>query len=311
MLSGEATDVLIGTGIFTEVAPLVAATALLRAGDSLTPGGILVGTADAARSGTSPSTTAPFRAQSLSVGGFGAIGLLCQNFWGCALGAYQNGLSIATSNGNFQQLTDQTGKIIGAALAAGAAVTNLGYTPLNSAGGQYGPMPNPLALIKDVGLGAASYSLAALRVQSVTSAGRAQIGFYNPPLSIAASLYYESDQTFRYVRADGSTARLHDTLHGIALGDLVGFTPLTTAGITVNQPALGANCFVFQSDMGVAANSFEWAQLQVTTITTASGSRPGIGFQHRGVVGAFLYLDSDGLFKFIRNDGSVHVISSS
>jgi hypothetical protein len=313
MLSGNATDVLVGTGVFASIAPLVADTALLRAGDSLTPGAILVGTADAATSGSSPSTSAPFRAQSATQGGFGAIGLLCENFWGCALGAYQHGLSIATSSGNFQQLTDQTGKIIGAALAAGAAVTNIGYTPISGLGGQYS-LTSPLILIKDHGLAAISYTLANLRVQSVTTAGRAQIGFHNVGVS-AASLYYESDNTFRYITNAGAVARLHDSLHlltaaelaaGAAIGN-IGYTPMNIAGGTFT-----AGTWVHEQTLGLSAVAYQQAMVQFTTIDNNSAARPGIGFQHRQRQGWYLYFEyTDNTLRYINSAGTIKIVATT
>jgi hypothetical protein len=314
-LSGSATDVLLGTGVFSPVAPLVAATALLRAGDALTPGAILVGTKDAATSSTSPSTSAAFRAQSQTNGGFGAIGLLCQNFWGCALGAYQSGLYIATSNGSFQQLTNQDGEIIGAALEVGAAVANIGYTPINSAGGAY-TLPNQLALIRDYGLGGSSWANAPLRVGSVSSGGRAQIGFHNPALGSAASLYFESDLTFRYIRSDAVSARLHDTLHPIGGADLA-IQPVNHAGdtmtgdLTVQKASAqilayqdGNNYVRSLAGQGLfVMGNYNPQGGQIVIQATGGGSQvAGITFKTQNGYSYSFWAESNGYFYLVRNN---------
>jgi hypothetical protein len=93
----------------------------------------IIGTNDLPGNSTAWSL-APFLAQSNSNGGFAGYGMVCQNYWGCALGAWQSGLFMATSGNTFIQLTDNTGHILGSALQAGAAVANIGYTPANRAG---------------------------------------------------------------------------------------------------------------------------------------------------------------------------------
>jgi hypothetical protein len=61
--------------------------------------------------------SAPFIAQSATNGGYGAIGMVCQNYWGFAFGAYTNGVWVATSANTFVQWSNTAGQIIGSALA--------------------------------------------------------------------------------------------------------------------------------------------------------------------------------------------------
>jgi hypothetical protein len=77
---------------------------------------------------------APFLANSSVAGGFIGYGMVCNNYWGCVLGAYTSGLWIATSANTFRQLTDTNGQIVGSALVGGAVTTNLGYRPVSSGG---------------------------------------------------------------------------------------------------------------------------------------------------------------------------------
>jgi hypothetical protein len=304
-LSGQPTDYLNGTGVFADFATNVATTALQRSGDTLALGAMLTGKVDVPTDQTGYSL-APFLADSASVGGFGAIGMHCQGYWGCALGASQTGLCIATTSGpavSFVQLTDQTGHIVGSALAAGAAVINLGYTPINgSAGGSYAPT-NPVVFAKDVGLAAASYSLAPLRVSNLTSAGRPQIGFLVQGV-VGASLYLETDSTFRFINSAGTVARLHDTLHKLAGGDLaagaavanIGFTPVNKAGDSL----LNAMIVMSKDVFPVTANSWGTCALQIAS-ASASGGKACIGLINSGRVGITLYCDDDGRLKYYCN----------
>jgi hypothetical protein len=129
------------------------------------------------------------------------------------------------------------GSIPATALAHGVAVANLGYTPINGAGGQYN-LSTPLALQYDAGLAASSWSYAPLRVQTVTGGGnRPQIGFYYP--GVACSLYLEpTDITMRYIDSGGTARILLDSGHGVpaaylqagaAVGN-IGYTPVNKAG---------------------------------------------------------------------------------
>lgn len=302
-LSGNTTDFLNGNGVFTDL--------LSQIGTGLSAGTQLTGNVDVPPDQTG-YTKAPFLAQSATAGMFGAIGLHSQGYWGCALGAHQLGLYIATSTNSFVQLTDVSGHIIGGALATGAALQNLGFTPVNgSGGGTYVPTA-PIILQRDIGLAANSYTLAVLRVQNATNAGRPQIGFLCQGV-VGASLYLEAaDWTFRYIRSDGAVARFHDTLHPLSGAELaagaaianIGYTPLNKAGDTTS----GA-IFVFQGDIGLGAASYAQAALQVTTYSTNPATRAGIGFQDRGRTGAFLYLDTDGALKYVTSGGAVRTLS--
>lgn len=116
------------------------------------------------------------------------------------------------------------GSIPASSLAYGAAIANLGYTPINSDGGQYNNS-QPLALQHDAGIGAASWSVAGLRVQTTTGGGnRPQIGFYYP--GAACSLYFEpTDFTMRFVDSGGNVRMLWDNLR---------INPVSKAGDTMS-----------------------------------------------------------------------------
>lgn len=124
------------------------------------------------------------------------------------------------------------GSIPATALGAGVAAANLGYTPMNGAGGQYN-LSSPIALQYDAGLGATSWSVAALRVQTTTGGGnRPQIGFYYP--GIACSLYFEpTDISMRYIDSGGTVRVLLDNTHPSYVIGAIGYTPLNKAGDTM------------------------------------------------------------------------------
>jgi len=124
------------------------------------------------------------------------------------------------------------GSIPATALAAGVAAANLGYVPINGAGGQYN-LSSPLALQLDAGLGATSWSVAALRVQTTTGGGnRPQIGFYYP--GIACSLYFEpTDVSMRYIDSGGTVRTLLDTGHPAGISTALGYTPVSKNGDTM------------------------------------------------------------------------------
>jgi hypothetical protein len=310
-LTGSDGDYLDGTGVWANFNTEVATTALQRAGDSLTPKATLIGTADLVGNAAAWQE-APFQCRSLSNGGFGGIGFQCANFWACALGAYQTGLFIATSAGQFQQLTDTTGKIVGAALATGAAIANLGYTPISgSGGGTYTPT-TPIILSKDVGLAATVYSQAPLRVQNVTTAGRPQIGFLIQGM-IGVSLYLETDGTMRTINSGGSVARLFDSLHPIAAADMaagaaagnLGYTP-----VSKNGDSMTLGHYIFSQDLAPNPNAYQQAILQVTSATTNAGACAGIAFTNEGRVGIYLYLGNDGHLWYMNNSGAAKQIAT-
>jgi hypothetical protein len=310
-LSGSAGDYLDGTGAFVPFNVRVATTALQKAGDSLANNAILKGFADVPTDATGPSK-APLYSQSISQGGFGAIGLLSLNYWGCALGAGQGGLFIATTNGDFRQLTDFTGRIIGSALTSGAAITNLGYTPVSAGGATY-PITTPIVFQKDVAIGSDSWSNAPLQISNLTSASSSQkpmIGF-SLLGATSAALYWETDQTFRYVRSDGSVARFHDTLHPLIGTDLANGAAIANLYNTQQNAVPQGKIISFNKDVGVVPNSYQLAAFVVSTQTAAAGARPGIGFTHINHTGVYLYLDDDNKFKFMDANGLVHVISST
>jgi len=150
--------------------------------------------------------------QAGSSGGFSGIGLLSDSYWGCALGAWQSGLYIATSANTFKQLTDTNGTLLVAAHLGYTPQANLGYTPINKAG---------------------------------------------------------------------------DTLQS------------------------GAQAFIYEQDLGIAANSYAQAQVRFQRVTTNANARAGIGFLNNGQNGCYLYLGTDNKFHFVMNDGTDHVITSS
>jgi hypothetical protein len=121
------------------------------------------------------------------------------------------------------------GSITAGNLAAGTAVANLGYTPVNGDGGQY-DSSQPFAIQHDAGLGATSWSVAGLRVQTVTGGGnRPQIGFYYP--GTACSLYFEpGDITMRYIDSGGTVRVLLDSTHPAYVMNAIGYTPVNKAG---------------------------------------------------------------------------------
>ena len=210
------------------------------------------------------------------------------------------------------QLT--AGSVPASALAPGAAVANLGYVPVNSNGGVYANA-NPLALQHDAGIGASSWSVAGLRVQTASGGGnRPQIGFYYP--GYACSLYFEpTDLSMRFVDSGGTVRVLLDSGHGVAGAYLqpgaaiqnLGFTPINKAGDT---SPLNAQ-YIFHNNVPLQASSYVQGNIVLYRDRAATNCRAGLAFYNDGQNGCYLYLDIDQKLKFIDNGGQNHVITST
>jgi hypothetical protein len=208
-------------------------------------------------------------------------------------------------------LLDSFHKISNTELATGTAVANLGYTPVNGAGGVYA-VSSGVIFQKDVGLGAASYSLAPLRTYAVTTGGRPQIGFWMP--GYAASLFYHTDNRFWWIDAGGQAYAIADNVHKIDNSWLVagtaaanlGFNPINRAGDNL----LGAQ-LIFQRDVGLGGSSYYSGSIWLRTASANPSARAGIGFENQGVIACFLYLETNGKLRFILNNGTVHEITSN
>jgi hypothetical protein len=99
---------------------------------------------------------------------------------------------------------------------------------------------------------------------------------------------------------------------GAAVANL-GFTPLNKAGdaIAGNLSITHPNRIYIKSDLGLANTSYANAKLLLETTAGNQAVRPGIGFHLPGVIGAYLYFDTDGKFKFIDSSGTTHTITSN
>jgi hypothetical protein len=232
------------------------------------------------------------------------------------------------------QLT--AGSVMAGALAAGVAQANLGYRPVNWNGDQ---MTNTgvFAWQREWGLGATSWEGAPIRVQCTTSGARPQIAFWHAGLGYACSLYFETDASMRTIDAGGNVRVLMDDVNSPYVWG-INSTVLTYAnspyayGLAspvctqanspyaygLNYPPLNKNGDTsgattwFNKPNGVAASSYTTPPLGVAcNHNTNPGARPGISFHMMGVVGIYLYLDTDGKLRFIDNGGGVHTIQST
>jgi hypothetical protein len=213
------------------------------------------------------------------------------------------------------------GTIVNADLAAGVAVANIGYTPINSTGGNY-TLTSPLYVTKDVGLSGTSWTSAPLVVTSTSTSGRPMIGFQDAGNSNAGALYFDGPTLrFGYVLAgSGSVGTLLDSLHGVTGAQLaagaavanLGFTPLNKAGDTVTSGTFNHNqgsLIRVVSDTVLNSSAFGNATLLVSSSTASY--RPGIGFNSGGEGQACYLYWSGGKFHFIDAGGVDHLITSS
>jgi hypothetical protein len=203
------------------------------------------------------------------------------------------------------------GSVPGTALASGAAQTNLGFTPVDGThGGTYTPA-GPIAIQANVGIAAASWSVAGLRVESIAGGGyRPQIGFYYP--SAACSLYFEpTDLSMRYVDSGGTVRILLDSQHGVSGAELqpgaaianIGYTPINKNSDTMP----GGAQHIFTSIISPASNSWEFAPVVVHANANA-GYRAGISFINDNYNGGFLWLNTDNRLYLTDGAGNNHLI---
>ena len=188
--------------------------------------------------------------------------------------------------------------ITNANLAAGVAVANLGYTPVNKAGD--GMTNAQLAISRDIGIGAGTWNAAPLLIQTVTAGGnRPSIGFSLTGVG-AVGLYLDLSPTcFRFVDNGGTSYTLCDSLNDFNYNNFGKTFWISNSSV-----------LKLDSNIGLAAGSWSGAKLLIQSVNT--NTRPGIGFNASGFgTAAFLYYDSDNKFKFVDNTGAVHAITSS
>lgn len=246
----------------------------------------------------------------------GAVALWYQGAHGDIQLEYQDGTTayLVSSISAIGGAQINAGSIPGSALASGATVVNLGYTPIDGThGGTYAPI-GPIAIQTNVGLAAASWSVAGLRVQSSGGGGyRPQIGFYYP--GAACSLYFEpTDLSMRFVDSGGTVRILLDSVHGVSAAEIqpgavigsLGYTPLNKVG---DATPVGAR-FLFDSSIGINAASWQYAGLLMSADYNINPStRAGIGFVNQGANAGYLYLSTDNRLFFIDNSGNVNRIA--
>jgi hypothetical protein len=199
------------------------------------------------------------------------------------------------------------GSIPASALASGAALANLGFTPVNgSSGGAYN-LSGAISFQYNYGLAANSWAFAPIRVECPGGGGfRPQIGFYYP--GVAASLYFEPvDQSMRFIDSGGNIRTLIDTGHGPGnIFNTLGYQPLNPSGGTMSGQLVAA------FSTGVGPNSWASAPILIASSHNVNPTvRAGIGFNNQGLNAIYLYLDTDGKLRFMDNVGGVHLISST
>lgn len=242
----------------------------------------------------------------------GAVALWYQGAHGDIQLEYGDGTAahLLSSISSISGVQIAAGSIQGAALASGAAQTNLGFTPVNgSAGGTYSPT-GAVAYNTAYGLAASSWSTAPLRVESTVGGGaRPQIGFYYP--GTAASLYFEPvDISFRYIDSAGTIRILLDSQHGVSAANLqagaavgnIGYQPLNKNGDIMTGAVLE-----LVQEIGVNASS--WASNVIYLRANNTSCRPCIGFEIPGATACSLFLDIDGQLKYYTNSSQIRTLS--
>lgn len=246
----------------------------------------------------------------------GAVALWYQNPHGDIQLQYQDGtaahiLSSISSIGG-AQIT--AGSIPASALASGAAVANLGFTPVDGThGGTYTPS-GPVVINSNQGLASISWSVAGLRVESTAGGGyRPQIGFYYP--GAACSLYWEPvDLSMRFIDSGGTVRVLLDSQHGVSAANLqagaaianIGYTPLNK---NADEMPAGGQLTV-QSIIGALPQTITSAPFQVlANLTVNPGFRAGISLVNLGANIGFLYLNTDGYLWLMDGGGNNHRIA--
>jgi hypothetical protein len=225
-----------------------------------------------------------------------------------------------TDNNNIVDMAQAVvaGGVTAGMLANGAAVGNIGYTPLNKAGDSIAH-PNRLILYTNYGLGAGSYNTAPLLIQSEGAGGRPQIGFHDHGNGGAASLYWEANShQWRYIDNGGNVHQFwtgYDKIPGSSLASgaavaNLGYTPVNRAGDTLGGTLFAGNPGSIQVLSEVGLGSASWGQSKLYIYCQTGGARPGIGFNNPGLA-CFLYYDTDNKFRFIDSGGTVHTITSS
>jgi hypothetical protein len=199
----------------------------------------------------------------------------------------------------------QAGSIPASALAGGVAIANLGYVPVNGAGGGY-TLSTPLAFQYDAGLGASSWSVAAIRVQTTTGGGnRPQIGFYYP--GVACSLYFEpADISMRYIDSGGTVRVLMDSGHGVPGAWLQGGAAVQNIGY---QPANRAGD-TFSGVVTVATNIGSGWQGGQLFIQDNSSNFAAITFHCPSRAGGMLLMNNQGQLMFLAGSGKVTLLAN-
>ena len=206
--------------------------------------------------------------------------------------------------------------ITNASLAAGVAVANLGYTPINGAGGDYtatidagvilrqnsvATNASALQLYKHSGYGANAVYSAPLVIGGVNSSSRPQITFNIPSTTIRS---IGLDSTSAFIMQD-SAGGLKYVVEGTAINQVN--LPFYFNVNDILQITSGRLYVVH--DTGLAASSWSSAPITVQSATTAG--RAGIGFYTTAWGAVFLYLQTDGKLHFIDSAGTDHIITSS
>jgi hypothetical protein len=201
-------------------------------------------------------------------------------------------------------------------LAAGAALTNLGYTPVNKVGDT---MSGQLAIsMVGANLGPAMYQNAHLLVE--TTSGYPTIGFGTSGGGAAIS-YLSGHQDLNLYYADGTAAALLSSISNINGAQLIDGT-VTSSELSAGaaQANLGyrpvnwngdqmtnTNVFAWQREWGLGAASWEGSPIRLQCAT--SGARPQIAFWHLGLgYAAALYLETDQSMRTIDAGGTVRVL---
>lgn len=234
----------------------------------------------------------------------GAVALWYQGVHGDIQLEYGDGTSayLLSSISSIPGAQIAAGSIPGSALASGAAVTNLGFTPVDGThGGEY-TASGSIAFNTGAGLGPSSWSAAPLRVESIGGGGaRPQIGFYYP--GIACSLYLEpTDISMRYIDSGGTVRILLDSQHGVSAANLQGGA---VAGSLGYWP-VSRNGDTMTGTLGVNAGFGNWGQVEIRS----SDNRAGISFvtSPSGWEFSIFALDTGHLYAYCVNTGKLVTI---
>lgn len=203
------------------------------------------------------------------------------------------------------------GTITNTDLAAGVAVANLGYTPLNKAGDTATGLiqlsiNGALQANTTIGLAASTWSFAPIRIVSSGSAARPSIGFNDSGASVASAFYWDgASHQYRSIDNAGNVWNFYDSYTKLPAAALISGT------VPSGQTIVFTTGSHFQIATEVGIGSTSWSSATMLVVSSLAGTRPGIGFNSGNEATACMLYYSGNKFHFIDSAGVDHLITSS